>query len=218
MLAAEAVHRDDGGLGIVGAVHPVRRRRRRRPRPRAARRGSRRAAGHTGSGRPPVESTSARRRGAPRAAMSEAAHTVIGMDPWQPEPLPLVREPRVGQGRRRLRPRDDRRRRDDRPHRDRARRAARRRRRRSSARATGSPIRASRSPRVPPPSTASRPSTRRAEGRPARRGRGRGRRGAARAAGCRHPDRRLQRALRLLAAQVRGAAPRHRRRSSTRRR
>ena len=76
----------------------------------------------------------------------------------------------------------------------------------------------SRSPRARRRSTASRPSTRGRDGAPARRGRRASRRRAARTAGCRHPGRRLQRAVRLLTAQARGDPARHRRRSSIPRR
>ncbi len=57
--------------------------------------------------------------------MSEAAHTVIGMDHWHAEPLALFDGARVDARRRRVRPRDDRCRRAQRPHRHGARRRAR---------------------------------------------------------------------------------------------
>ena len=91
VLAAEAVHGDDRRLGV-----------------RAVRTPSTRSSPPSDLDLAPLDGDRVEQRGvgvrdghpsslrvraarSASAAMSEAAHTVIGMDQWQPEPLPMLR-------------------------------------------------------------------------------------------------------------------------------
>ena len=214
MLAAEAVHGDDRRLGVRGSVHPVRGRR--PPSTSTSRRSTGIASSERGVGIGDGHPSSLRVAAAAErldAAMSEAAHTVSGMEAtatraarrlfddapsgraWSA--CSISRRPASTSTRDRIVT----------AHvglLDAARRGR-------SAPATGSPTPAS---TIPEGATAVHGITteharaRRAP-RPARSSR-EVVDSAAGAAGCRHPGRRLQRAVRLLAAQARGAAPRRR--------
>ena len=213
VLAAEAVHGDDRRLGVRRAVDPVGGGRRR------ATSTSRRSTGIAsssaeygfGDGHP----SSLRARPPPAVRLGGdvggGAYRDRHGGGTRPEPLRALRDARrgrevVGVFDLETTGVDV----DVRPDRDGARRAARRARARSSAPATGSPI-----PGIEIPERRDRvhgitTAHARADGAPAREVVERGRRRAARAAGCRHPGRRLQRAVRLLAAQARGDPARHR--------
>ena len=223
VLPAEAVHREQGGRRHPPVRTPSTRSSRRARSSRAAARGGAPGAGRRARRRASRESTFGAspplpRAGAPLPRCRRRRIPSAAWSRWHAEPLALFESPDVVARDRRLRPRDDGRRCHPRPHRDRPRRAARR---------APAPMSAARDwladPGVPIPDGAAAihgitTARARADGRPAREVVAEVDRRAARDARRRHPGGRLQRAVRLLAAQARVACVTASRRSSRPRR